>query len=261
MPGRRSDHHASRHWLMIALFALPLGIALCKLWAPPTSTLFAGLFSLSGLSPQSHAAVQNVLAVPIGALVVVLFRLTLGLQMLGLFRPILLAIAFGAIGVPLSLGFLGVALLGIGLLRPLLTGTHNYARIAALLSLAACLLLSSLMLGRWFDVEWMREAVFFPVIALGLTCEAFAKTVDRCGLQVAAWRTAITILAGLVITALVRAPAVLDVFLRFPEVLLAQAGGILLVDRNLAFRLFEQRNPLGLGERPTTRRFEPAAGD
>ena len=50
------------------------------------------------------------------------------------------------------------------------------------------------------------------------------------------WRT--PVLAGM------RLPGVLNLFLNFPELLLAQAGCILLISRYLAFRLLEGTNPL-----------------
>jgi len=94
-----------RDWLLVALFALPLAIALAKLPMLPTSSVWAGMFSLADLPAQFHKSAENVLFVPLGALVVVLFRLTLGLRVLGLFRPILVAMAFDIIGIPISLAF------------------------------------------------------------------------------------------------------------------------------------------------------------
>jgi hypothetical protein len=232
--------------LMLALIAVPIGIALTKLPMLPTSALCTNLFSLVDLPAHFDNAVESVLFVPLGALVVVIFRLTLGIRMLGLFRPILLAIAFSVVGIPLSLAFLLFVLVVVVLLRPLLKTGHSYARVAVLLSLAAALLLLPLIVGKWWDIARLRDIAFFPVIALCLTCESFAKTADRQGIREAVWRTITTVLAAVIITAVTTLSGILELFLRFPELLLLQAGCILLVNRHLAFRRFEGANPLAV---------------
>lgn len=229
-------------WLLVALFALPLAIALAKLPMLPTSTVWAGLFSLADLPAHFHKSAENVLFVPLGALVVVLFRLTLGLRVLGLFRPILVAMAFDSVGIPISLAFLLFVLVVIVVLRSLLTTDHTYSRVAILLSLASALLFAPLMAGEWWHVDWLREIVFFPVIALCLTCESFAKVLDQDGIREAVWRTFTTVVAASVIVSLTSLPGVLELFLRFPELLLVQAGCILLINKYLDLRLFEGAN-------------------
>jgi len=231
-------------WLLVALFALPLCVASAKMPIFPTSEFSANFFSLADLSPALRRVAEDVLLVPFGALVVVIFRLTFGLLVLGLFRPILLAMAFRIIGIPISLGLLLLALLVIVVLRPMLRTDHNYARKAVLLSLAAALLFMPLMAGNWWDIAWLREVALFPVVALCLTCESFAKLLDQTGIRAAAWRTITTVLAAVVIVGLMALPGVVEFFLRFPEMLLAQAGCILLINKHLAFRLFQGANPL-----------------
>src|SRR5215831_9313545 len=233
-----------RDWLLVALFALPLAIALAKLPMLPTSSVWAGMFSLADLPAQFHKSAENVLFVPLGALVVVLFRLTLGLRVLGLFRPILVAMAFEIIGIPISLAFLLFVLVIIVVLRSLLTTDHTYSRVAILLSLASALLFAPLMAGDWWHIAWLREIVFFPVIALCLTCESFAKVLDKEGIGEAVWRTVVTVLAAVAITSFINFPGVVELILRFPELLLVQAGCILLINKYLDLRLFEGVYPL-----------------
>ena len=231
-------------WLLVALLTLPLAIAVGKWPLLPTSAVFAGFFSLADLSPHFHKAVENVLFVPLGAVVVVFFRLTLGLRVLGLFRPILMAMAFDALGIPISVAFLMFVLVIIVALRSLLTTDHSYSRVAILLSLASALLFAPLMAGDWWHIGWLRDIVFFPVIALCLTCESFAKVLDQEGIGEAAWRTVVTVLAAAVIVSFINFPGVVGLFLRFPELLLVQAGCILLINKYLDLRFFEGANPL-----------------
>jgi hypothetical protein len=231
-------------WLLVALLGLPLGVTLAKLPVLPTSAVAGRFFSLADLPMDFHSMAENVLMVPLGALVVVIFRLTFGLRVLGLFRPILIAMAFQVIGIPIATAFLLLALVVVVVLRPLLKTDHNYARLAVLLSLASALLFVPLLAGQWWDLAWLREISFFPVIALCLTCESFAKVLDRDGVREASWRTVTTLAAAVIIVALTSLPGVLPFFLRFPEMLLVQAGGILLINKHLNLRLLEGENPL-----------------
>lgn len=242
--GSRIRSMAKADLLLLALFVVPLAVILGKLSPFPTSALFSHFFSLSDLPEHFDKVVEGVLFVPLGAVVVVIFRLTLGIRVLGLFRPILLAMAFNIIGIPISLAFLVFVLAVIVLLRPLLMTSHNYARIAVLLSLVAALLLAPLMLSKWWDVAWLRGLSYFPVIALCLTCESFAKTLDTEGMKEAVWRTAATVLAATIITTATSISGVLGFLSRFPELLLMQAGCVLLISRHLNLRLFEGVNPL-----------------
>jgi len=245
MANARSHGATKADWLLVALLALPLAVAVAKLLGLPTSIIMRRFFSLADLPSHFHAVAENVLMVPLGALVVVIFRLTFGLRVLGLFRPILIAMAFQIIGVPISVAFLLVALVAIVVLRPLLATDHSYARIAVLLSLASALLIAPLLAGQWWDIAWLSEIAFFPVIALCLTCESFAKVLDRDGMREAVWRTLTTIASAVVIVALANLPGILPFFLRFPEMLLVEAGCILLINKHLDLRLFEGANPLG----------------
>jgi hypothetical protein len=128
--------------------------------------------------------------------------------------------------------------------RSLLTTDHSYSRVAILLSLASALLFAPLMAGEWWHIGWLRNIVFFPVIALCLTCESFAKVLDGEGIREAAWRTVVTVLAAAVIVSLINFPGLVGLFLRFPELLLVQAGCILLINKYLDLRLFEGGNPV-----------------
>jgi hypothetical protein len=230
--------------LLWVLLVAPLCLSAAKLPLLPTSPLLTNFLSLTDLPVHFHGVVKTVLIVTLGALTVVAFRLILGIQVLGLFRPILLAMAFEVIGVPMSTAFLVCALAIIVALRSLLRTDHNYARVAVLLSLVSALLLIPLIIGKWWASGWLMQLAFFPVIALCLTCESFAKVMDRQGVAEAVWRAVTTITVALVITAMTETAGTVALFLRFPELLLVQAACILLINKHLDFRLFEGMNPL-----------------
>lgn len=224
------------------LFVLPLLLVLAKVSGAPGSELVLKGLSAADLSPHLRQVAENILFIPLGALVVVAVRLTLGLKVLGLFRPILLAMAFHEIGVPLGLGFLLPVLVFVVILRPLLRTDHNYARVAVLLSLVASFLMLPLIVGHSWDIGWLQRLAGFPIIALCLTCESFAKVADTEGSREAVWRALITVAAAIVIMAVAHVRGAVELFLRFPELLLAQAGCVLLINKYLNLRLLDGFN-------------------
>jgi hypothetical protein len=210
------------------------------------SAPLANLFSLAALPKHLHRHVEYIIFVPLSALVVAFFRLTLGIRVLGLFRPILIAIAFRIIGIPLGVAFLLIVLVFIALLRPMLRNAPYYARVPVTLSLVATFLLIPLIVGKWWQAAWFNHLAYFPIISLGLTCEMFARTLDKKGMPVAAWRTLTTILVAAVITGIVRIPGVMDVFFRFPELLIVQAGLILVINEYFNFGWLNGWNPFAV---------------
>src|ERR1700726_4224109 len=199
-------------WLMLALFVLPLAVMVGKLPLCPTSSIFTNLFSVPDLPKGLHRHVEYIVFVPLSALLVAFFRLTLGIKVLGFFRPILLAIAFRIMGLPLGVAFLVLVLAGVALLRPMLRNAPYFARVAMILSLVAPIVLMPVIASRWWQAAWLSHLAYFPVISLGLACEGFVKILDAEGMRGAAWRVVTTILVGAVIAAVVKIPGMMAVF-------------------------------------------------
>ena len=166
-------------WLFAILLLLPALIMIGKYPLFPTSAAFTSWFSLADLPKHVQTHVEYMLFVPLSAVVVAFFRLTLGIPVLSLFRPILTAIAFRMMGVPIGLTFLALVLGTVVVMRPLLQGRHYYARVPVLLSIVASFMVVPLMLTRhWHDL-WLQHLAYFPLISLSLICEAFTKTLGR----------------------------------------------------------------------------------
>lgn len=234
---------AKPSWLMLALFLLPLAVLAGKLSLIPTSPFFTNLFSIAALPKHLHRHVEYIIFVPLSALVVAFFRLTLGIRVLGLFRPILIAIAFRVIGIPAGVAFLLAVLAVVALLRPTLRNAPYYARVPVTLSLVATFLLIPVIASKWWQAEWLDHLAYFPIIALGLACETFATILDEKGMREAVWRTVATILIAALITTIAKMPGVMPLFFRFPELLLMQAGLILVIGQYFNFGWFDGKNP------------------
>jgi len=226
-------------WPLWVLLLVPLAIALGKLPASPVSALFSDVFSLGHVPTSLHRHLEYVFFVPLSAIVVSVFRLTLGLRVLGFFRPILLAIAFREIGIPLGLMFLVVVLVSVAGLWPVLRTTPYYARVPVLLSVSAAFLVVPVMAARWFPWTSLVHLAYFPIIALCLISDTFAKLIERRGLRVAAWRASATVAAAVVITLVSNIHGAMQLPLRYPELLIAQVGCILVIGRFCAWNVLD----------------------
>lgn len=236
-------------WPVVVFLLVPLGIALAKQPGSPVSGAFSNIFSLTSTPRHLHHDLEYIFFVPMSAVVVSVFRLTLGLRVLGFFRPILMAIAFRVIGIPLGVTFLGLVLATVTILWPAIRSLPYYARVPVLLSLAAGFLVVPVMVAGWIPAAWLVHLAYFPIIALCLVSDTFAKLLDRKGPLDAAWRALTTIVAAVVITLVSELPGAMQLPLRYPELLLAQVGVVLLIGRFCAWNLVGGWNPFAPVER------------
>jgi len=230
-------------WLLAILLAAPLLIILSKQPVFPISARMNELFSLADIPQRLREHAEYVLYVPLSAIVVSIFRLTLGLPVLSLFRPILTAVAFRVIGIPWGLAFLVGVLTSVVLLKPLIKDAHYYVRVPLILSLVAAFMVVPLIAAKWWHLTLLQHFAYFPIIALSLICEGFTKILNDKGLRAALWPTINTVAASIVIALLAGIPGALHLLLRYPEVLFLQAGIVLLIGKFLDLRLFEHQNP------------------
>jgi hypothetical protein len=116
MPHRatRPTRWTGDHWRFLAATLAPAAVlTLGRIPALPTSAYLAKHLTLSTVPLSLQHTLTHILLVPLGALLVVLARLTLGIHILGPFRSILLTFAFVATGLVLGTTLVGVALTGV----------------------------------------------------------------------------------------------------------------------------------------------------
>lgn len=225
MSTKKTPHRVSA---ALTLLLLPALIVIARTQDGGFAAFLNSRFVLDG-GPIHHWHLQQILFVPLSAVVVALFKLTLGIRVLGLFRPILLALAFHATGIGPGLVFLSLSLAAITTVHPLLRGTHSFARLAIELTLVSALLI--------VGGSIRPEFISFPVIALCLTCETFASKLRYRGTAEAIARTMATALAACAIALVASVPGLFDWLLRHPEMLVAQIGAVLVIDGWLNLRL------------------------
>lgn len=243
---RRSLHEGqwqALYWLMVVPFALMVA----KWPGLPSSAFLMQRESLLQLPPALQGTVDSLLFVPIGALVVVVFRLTLGIRVLGPFRSILLALAFVGTGVWVGLLFTLATVAVMVLIRPLIRafGVPYFGRVSVMLSGVALVMVAGTFAGSLLGSAQLIGVARFPVVVLCLIGEAVSVTVQREGMRSGLWRAGMTTLVAVIVAALASIPRLRYLLLAFPELLLVEIVLIVVVSRSFAWRLLERLNPDG----------------
>ncbi len=237
---------SSKQKLVLAMLLLgPLVVIVGKWSALPTCGFFTWAFSLANLSPVAQSRVMYVLSVPFGALLVVFFRLFLGIRLLGPFRSILIAVAFQVTGILPGLVFLTAVIAIVVTIRPLIKAIRlpYFARVSVILSTVAMIMLIALLASNWLGFESLGRMAYFPIVVLCLMGEGFAKTLSKEGTFSALWRGAMTALVAVLITFLFEIEGFRSVFVYFPELLIAEIGGMIAIAEFFDLRLLVRLNP------------------
>ena len=227
--------------LILSGFAILVG----KHPAFPTSAVLREWFTLEQLDLATRAHLDPLVFVPFGMLVIVFVRMTLGIHLLGPFRPILVAMGLNGAGLLPGLVFFVLVSLLILVLRGHLReeGIPYYARLAVLLGAVVVLEAVAVSLGNRYEIEFLTRAVYFPLVVLCLAADGFARVLTREGLRPALWRGFTTLAVAVALHAVAMWPDFLDLTLRFPETMLVELGAILVVSQSLALRWLESWNP------------------
>lgn len=248
------DIPQNQKWVLAAMFGLPLALMAAKASGLSSSALLLHLTSLEHLTPHLQHKLAHVLFVPLAAVLVVFFRLTLGIRVLGPFRSILLAIAFQITGVALGLVFLVLTVTVIVAIRPLLKIIRlpYFGRVSVMLGAVAWVIVMAVMIGDWSDTEILHRVAYFPMIVLCLIAEAMAKTLAEEGMASALWRGATTALVGVLLAGLAAIPGLAPFMVRYPETLIIEIAAIVLIAQRFDWRLLQGLNPKPVGPKGRT---------
>ena len=228
------------HWALTGLMLIPAGaIALGRWHALPSANFLAHQLSLGATPPALQHSVKDILFVPIGALIVVIFRLTLGIRVLGPFRSILLAFAFLTTGVTVGIAFLTLTILILLLARPAIRALRlpYFGRVSVMISAVALVMILGTLSAGWLGSTSLRNVAHFPIVVLVLVGEKVALTIKREGLLSGISRATSTALVGVVVTAVASLPGLDRILLTHPELLLVEIWLIVAVSTLCSWRL------------------------
>jgi hypothetical protein len=245
IPLSRGNLTGKRKWVVLVLLLVPLASIAVKCLDLPGADLLTKALTLSSVPPEIQGRLGYVLFVPLGAVMVVFFRITLGIRLLGPFRSILLAVAFQVTGIPLGLLFLGIVVGVVVAIRPLLRAIRlpYFARVSTTLSAVAAIMMVSIVAGQALHVDALHRVAYFPIVVLCLTGDGFARTLRREGFRSALWRGAMTALVAVLISAVSSIRGFQGILVRYPELLVLEIGLIIVLSEFFGYRLFGGFNP------------------
>lgn len=232
-------------WVVVGLFLLPLLTIFLKLSGNSWGRALDQFVSLEAVSGTARDRIGSVLLVPVAAILAVVARVTLGIRILGPFRAFLLAVAFQATGVPVGFFFLSVVIAVIVVARRPIRKFRlpHYGRLSVVMSIVAATITIALILGQHLHLDALRRVAYFPIVALCLTGDTFDATRRREGLRSALWRGSMTALLAVLIAQIASVHGFQRALVRFPELMIAEVGLIILIAEFFGYRLLSVFNP------------------
>ncbi|MNQ80651.1 hypothetical protein D3C85_956400 [compost metagenome] len=198
-------------------------------------------YSLYGLPLQTQQTFMIMVMIPIGVLVILVLRNLIGLQTLGTFTPVLIALAFRET----QLGF-GVILFTI--ITALGLSLRSYLehlklqmlpRLSVVLTFVVVLIAAISLLSHKLGLERGLSVALFPMVILTMTIERLSITWEERG-GGHAFKVAIgTLIAATLAHLLMTVPELTYFIFTFPAVLLIMVGFMLAMGRYRGYRLTE----------------------
>lgn len=200
-------------------------------------------FNIYSLPIDKQTIFKSLLLVPIGALVVVFFRVLVGINTAGTFMPVLLALAF--VQTTLAAGlFILLALMTAGLwIRSYLSRLDllMVARLAAVLIVVVLLMAGFSVFSYKLGLDQMLTITFFPMIIIAWTIERMSVVWEEDGPREVFIQGAGTLVVAIVAYLAMTTRVLEHLTYNFPETLLVVLGIILILGQYTGYRLTELR--------------------
>ena len=198
-------------------------------------------YSLYGLPLQTQQTFMIMVMIPIGVLVILILRNLIGLQTLGTFTPVLIALAFREtqLGFGIML-FTVITALGLSL-RSYLEHLklQMLPRLSVVLTFVVVLIAAISLFSHKLGLERGLSVALFPMVILTMTIERLSITWEERG-GGHAMKVAIgTLFAASVAHLLMTVPELVYFVFTFPAVLLILVGFMLAMGRYRGYRLTE----------------------
>lgn len=200
-------------------------------------------FNIYSLPLEQQNVFRTLLLIPIGALVVVLFRVLIGIRTAGVFMPVLIALAF--IQTTLLVGIvILLALLVAGLAMRSYLSRMNLlmvARISAVLIVVVFLMAAFSVLSYKMGLNQFLTITFFPMVVLSWTIERMSVLWEEDGPMEVVMQFSGSLLVAVCAYLAMTNNWIEHITFSFPEVLLIVLGVLLLLGQYSGYRLTELR--------------------
>ena len=200
------------------------------------------LWSLLGHRLVSIDLLRTILLLPLGCLLIALFKNVIGLKTLGIFLPALIALSLVGVNVYWTIAAFTAVLAVISALHYNLNQLgllHTPKLVIMLLSVIITLVLLG-TLG--FVMQWEKwPSVFMlPLVIMALAAERFAKVLTEDGFESAAKILGSTLLVALLCYPVFQSDILIGLLLTYPELYLSMMGILLLLGRWIGLRIMER---------------------
>ncbi|MCY0112023.1 MULTISPECIES: inactive transglutaminase family protein [Pseudomonas] len=215
-------------------------IRLAKLTDENTDANFLE-YSLYGLPLQTQQTFMIMVMIPIGVLVILILRNLIGLQTLGTFTPVLIALAFRET----QLGFgilLFTVITALGLsLRSYLEHLklQMLPRLSVVLTFVVVLIAAISLFSHKLGLERGLSVALFPMVILTMTIERLSITWEERGASHAMKVAIGTLFAASLAHLIMTVPELVYFVFTFPAILLIMVGFMLAMGRYRGYRLTE----------------------
>ena len=198
-------------------------------------------FSLYSLPVETQNNFKRLLLIPIGALVVVLLRVFIGLKTSGTFMPVLIAMAFVQTGLisGIVMFFLVVA---TGLLMRQYLSSLNLllvTRISAVLIIVVGIMIAFAIFSYKLGIQENITITFFPMIILAWTIERMSILWEEDGPKEVMIQGSGSLIVAILAYFAMKNSIIAYITFNFPESLLIILSLIILIGRYSGYRLSE----------------------
>jgi transglutaminase-like putative cysteine protease len=197
--------------------------------------------SFLALPPRTQLVFRVLLLVPLGALIVALFRNLVGVPTFGTFMPILIALALRETRPLAGLVLLGIVV-GVGLVgRRLLERMRLLIvpRLALLLTFVIGIMAAVALLGSRLGLDDGLAIALLPMVIMTMTIERLSVTIAEEGLRSALRMLVGTVLVAAAGYAAIQSDSLQRLVFAFPELNLLVVAALLLLGRYTGYRFSE----------------------
>ncbi len=198
-------------------------------------------FNIYALPIEKQTIFKSLLLVPIGALVVVLLRILVGLRTSGTFMPVLIALAFIQTDLLPGLIIL-LTLVIVGLwIRSYLSKLDllMVARLAAVVIVVVILMAGLSIFSYKLGLDEFLSITFFPMIIIAWTIERMSIVWEEDGASEVLIQGGGSLVVAIIAYLTMTNHLVEHLTYNFPEVLLIELGLILVLGQYTGYRLSE----------------------
>jgi hypothetical protein len=204
----------------------------------PQSPLLAPL-SLYRLPLATQKVLRALLLLPLGALVVALFRNVIGVPTFGTFMPVLIAFTLRGTSFVLGMGMV-LSVLALGIAGRLVLDRLRLLlvpRLSILLCVVVLAVTALALLGGGLGERDLTGAVLFPMVILTMLIERFSVTLAEEGLRPALLRAGNSVVVAATVYPLFRSERAEHLLFTFPELVLCVIGTLTLIGGYTGYRL------------------------